>query len=352
MPTAFDYSSLYKSEDGLADTWQELYDSTSPLAWNLLNILKDTIFLPHDFYDIITSYFLLPSALCRTIPYLFLYGQSGSGKSTVAKIASYLHGCSINSSSDTFAGIRNDLEKRRYGWAEIPDEHSPTGTSNKRVERNTCMVWDDVDSNVFINSPDLYRLFKFGSNKASDKIIISGKETGTNLEFHCFCPKIFSSISPLHLDDRFRELRRRLIVIPCQRIEELSDERKQELGVTRNDWQGKLLDLDAYDWSGFNEVFADYWDMEMAKAFIVTRKVLSQTIKGLTSQQRGISLDLMATGIATGVWQDEYQALERMKTYWGWFKDETEKSAGLGTLLKEYIRLEARNASNGNRPKQ
>lgn len=109
MPTAFDYSSLYKSEDGLADTWQEVYDSSSPLAWNLLNILKTTIFLPHNFYDIITAYFLLPSALCRTIPYLFLYGQSGSGKSTVAKVASYLHGCSINSSSDTFAGIRNDL---------------------------------------------------------------------------------------------------------------------------------------------------------------------------------------------------------------------------------------------------
>ena len=141
-----------------------------------------------------------------------------------------------------------------------------------------------------------------------------------------------------------------MIVIPCQRVEELSDDRKNELGVTRDDWQSKLLDLDAYDWSGFGEVFADYWDMEMAKAFIVIRRVLSQTIKGLSSQRRGISLDLMATGIATGVWRDEYEALERIKAYWKWFKDETEKSAGLGTLLKEYIRLEARNASNASRP--
>ena len=349
MSTAFDYSALYKSEDGLSDTWSEIYDSSSPLAWNLLNILKTTIFLPQDFYDIIATYFLLPSALCRTVPYLFLYGQSGSGKSTVAKVASYLHGCSINSSSDTFAGIRNDLEKRRYGWAEIPDETMPTGSWNKRVERNICMVWDDVDPSVFINSPDLYRLFKFGSNRASDKITISSKETGTNLEFHCFCPKVFSSISPLHLDDRFKELRRRLIVIPCKRVEELSDERKQELNVNRDTWQSKLLDLDVYDWKGFSQVFAEYWDMDRAKAFIDIRKRLYQSVKGLTSQQRGISLDLMAAGIASGVWSDAAVAIERMKTYWKWFKDETEKNAGLSSLLKEYIKVESKNALNGGR---
>ena len=349
MSTAFDYSALYKSEDGLSDTWEEIYDSNSPLAWNLLNILKTTIFLPQDFYDIIATYFLLPSALCRTVPYLFLYGQSGSGKSTMAKVASHLHGCSINSSSDTFAGIRNDLEKRRYGWAEIPDETMPTGSWNKRVERNICMVWDDVDPSVFINSPDLYRLFKFGSNRASDKITISSKETGTNLEFHCFCPKVFSSISPLHLDDRFKELKRRLIVIPCKRVEELSDERKQELNVNRDTWQSKLLDLDVYDWKGFSQVFAEYWDMDRAKTFIDIRKRLYQSVRGLTSQQRGISLDLMATGIASGVWSDATVAIERMKTYWKWFKDETEKNAGLSSLLKEYIKVESKNALNGGR---
>ena len=267
----------------------------------------------------------------------------------MAKVASYLHGCSINSSSDTFAGIRNDLEKRRYGWAEIPDETMPTGSWNKRVERNICMVWDDVDPSVFINSPDLYRLFKFGSNRASDKITISSKETGTNLEFHCFCPKVFSSISPLHLDDRFKELRRRLIVIPCKRVEELSDERKQELNVNRDTWQSKLLDLDVYDWKGFSQVFAEYWDMDRAKAFIDIRKRLYQSVKGLTSQQRGISLDLMAAGIASGVWSDAAVAIERMKTYWKWFKDETEKNAGLSSLLKEYIKVESKNALNGGR---
>ena len=350
MHKSYDYSVLYKSEIGLGDTWEDIYDTTVPLSRNLLDILEGTIFLPHDFYDIVATYFLLPSALCKTVPYLFLYGQSGSGKSTVAKVASYLHGCSINSSSDTFAGIRNTLENRRYGYAEVPDESMPTGVWNKRVERNICMVWDDIDASVFVNSPDLYRLFKFGSNKSTDTITISGKETGTNLVFHCFCPKVFSSISPLHLDDRFKELRRRLIVIPCKRVEELTDERKLELGVTSSNWQGKLLDLDAYDWTGFEQLFTEYWDMDKAKAFIDTRKAVYSSARGLSSQQRGISLDLISTGIVTGVWRDATEALERVKSYWKWFKDETEKNAGLTTLLKDYIKIETKNASNGNRP--
>jgi hypothetical protein len=349
---AHDYSDLFKSEDGTSNTWRELYDDSSPLSWNLLNILKCTIFLPHDFYDVIAAYFLLPSALCSTIPYLFLYGQSGSGKSTVAKIASYLHGCPINSSSDTFAGIRNDLNNRRTGFVEATYERNDgesTGTYRKPVERNICMVWDDVDSSVFANSPDLYRLFKFGSNRATDKIILSSKEIGENLEFHCFCPKIFSSISPLHLDDRFKELRRRLIVVPCRRVEELTDNRKTELNIEDGNWQGNLLDLDAWDWEGFSQIFDDFWDIGLASAFVSTRRLLSQTAKGLSSQQRSVSLDLLACGITSGVWTDEQVALERLKTYWQWYKQETEKNAGLGGLLKQYISQETKNAKNGNR---
>lgn len=349
---AFDYSVLFESEDGLSNTWKELYDEFGSLSWNLLNILRCTIFLPYDFYDIVATYFLLPSALCSTVPYLFLYGQSGSGKSTVAKVASYLHGCTINSSSDTFAGIRNDLDGRRKGWTEVSyhdQDEDREKVYHKSVERNVCMVWDDIDASVFVNSPDLYRLFKFGSNRSTDKITLSSKDIGQNLEFHCFSPKIFSSISPLHLDDRFRELRRRLIVIPCKRVEELTDERKAELNIEDGTWANNLLDLDAWNWKGFDQLFKSYWDIERAQKFVTIRRDLSQSVKGLSSQQRAISLDLLACGIASDIWLDIEQAVTRLKTYWQWFKNETEKNAGLGALLKEYIKQESDNATNGNR---
>ena len=347
---SFDYSVLYKSEDGVSNTWREIYDENSTLPVNLLCILQSSVFLPHDFYDLIAAYLLLPSALCNVVPYLFLHGQSGSGKTTLAKIAKHLHGVSFNSSSDTFAGIRNSLDKRRIGYVEIPFADDESGrTCNKQVERNTCMVWDDVDASVFINSPDLYRLFKFGYDRSTDKITLSSKETGVNLEFRCFCPKVFSTISPLHLDDRFRELKRRLIVIPCKRVEELPSARLDEMGITRDNWHQALLNIDAYDWSGFSDEFQSYWNLDKAQTFIETRRKLTSSKIGLSSQQLAVSVDLLTTGIASGIWSDQQEAIARLKTYWNWFKSETEAGAGLGQLLKDYLANEVKNCEVSSR---
>jgi len=73
-----DYSQLF-SDEGLNNTWRDIYDDDISLPDNLLHILKRTVFLPRDFYDVVTAYFLLPSALCRVVPYLFFYGQFDLG---------------------------------------------------------------------------------------------------------------------------------------------------------------------------------------------------------------------------------------------------------------------------------
>lgn len=347
MKYAFDYSQVLASKDGITGTWRELYDDEQDLSENLLSILKRAVFLPHDFYNLIGAYYMLPSALCRCLPYLFMYGRSGTGKSSIAKIAFHLHGVLPSSPTDTYAGIRNTLEERRYGVADLGKDEE-TGLSNyKDVERNFCMVWEDIDPGILTQNPDLYRMLKVGNNRGTDVIKISGKEPGETKSFHCFCPKIFSSISPLHLDDRFRELKRRLIVIQCQRIEELSDERKAELGVTKDNWQSKYIDIDAYDWKGFSDLFDDYWDLDMAGVFAMYREVLRKSVKGLGTQQRAISIDLMACGMACGIWEDEIHALEEVKAYWKWFKAETEQQAGLITLLQDFIDRQTKNAKNG-----
>lgn len=341
---AHDYSVLFTSENGLINTWESIYIDSQTLPWNVQNIIKKTVFLPQDFYEVIAAYYMLPSALCRTVPYLFIYGQSGSGKSTLAKFASYVHGVDINASGDTFAGIRNSLDSRRHGWAEAIDLDDAGRTYNKKVERNTCMVWEDIDPDVFVAKPEIYRMFKFGYDRRTDKIILSSKEVGQNLEFHCFCPKIFSSISPLHLDDRFKELRRRLIVIPCKKVEELDAERRAELGVEGENWVSELLDLDTYEWKGFNHLFDEFWDVEQAQSFLTIRQILNNAKTGLTSQQRVVSLDLLACGISCGIWADEDEAVAKLKDYWSWFKEETEQSGGLSQLIKEYLATERKNA--------
>lgn len=339
----YDYSSLLASEDGVSGTWREVYDYNLSLPENVLSIFKKSVYLPYDFYNLLAVYCLLPSALCRVLPYLFLYGQSGSGKSTTSKLFSYMHGVPVDSSGSSFAGVRNSLNERRHGWAEVVDEHDKERTWNKPVERNTIMVWDDIDTNVFSKYPDLYRMFKFGYDRRTDKIIISSEKTGENLEFHCFCPKVFSSISPLHLDDRFKELKRRLIVIPCRRIEEISPERRIELGIIFDNWQSNLIDIDAYNWKGFNLEFDSFWNYDTASIFVSTRNSISETVRGLNSQQRAISLDLIACGITCGIWSDAEEAVDELKTYWQWFKQETEANAGLEQLLKEYLQQEQKN---------
>jgi hypothetical protein len=44
------------------------------------------------------------------------------------------------------------------------------------------------------------------------------------------------------------------------------------------------------------------------------------------------------------------EAVERMRTYWDWFRQETETSGGLGVLLKQLIAQEEKNAKLGTRP--
>lgn len=218
----FDYGRVLNDSDSYSTHWTSIYDDRLSLPQNFLNIIEDSVYLPQDFYRIVCAYAFIPSVLAKTVPYLFLNGVSGSGKSTLGKLIAHLHGVKLNTSGDTFASIRNSLEERRHGYVRVPSDNPafPNGFF-KKVEVNTILIWDDIDPSVFSSSGDLYRLFKFGYDKSSDKIEISSLEHGKNLVFHCFCPKVFSSISPLHLDDRFLELRRRLLVIPCKKIEDL-----------------------------------------------------------------------------------------------------------------------------------
>jgi hypothetical protein len=123
-----------------------------------------------------------------------------------------------------------------------------------------------------------------------------------------------------------------------------------ELGVTLDNWNTRLLDISTYDWKGFSKVFDEFWDFDMAQLFLITRKTLCSSVKGLSSQQRAISLDLLATGIASGIWSDEVEAVGRLKAYWNWFKSETGKNVELSGLLEQLVKQEQANAKNGNRP--
>jgi hypothetical protein len=349
---AFDYSLLFKEEAGNCLTWKELYNFNGTLPDNFLNFLKQSVVLPLNHYKIIAAYAFIPSALATVVPYLFLFGRSGSGKSTIGKLISYLHGVTVTSSSDTFAAIRNTLEQRRKQEISIPSTNpSFPGFYNKIVAANTMMVWDDIDPTVFAVKGDIYRLFKFGYDKSCDTIqIAAGLDlSGQNISFRCFCPKVFSSIHPLHLQEQFLELRRRLIVIPTKLLEEISPSRKLELGIMDDFWEQQLINLDNYQWKGFSQLFKEFWNLERATEYLQVKKTLASTLRGISSRERTISLDLLTTGIVSGIWNDESIAISDIKQYYQWLKGEIEVGESpLTQLLTKLIQLEKKNAINGN----
>ena len=345
---AFDYSNLFGDEKGLIDTWRDIYDDNLSVPENLLNLLPRFVLLPDDYYDIIAAYMLIPSALAKVVPYLFLYGQSGTGKSTLGKLISYFWGVPINTSGDTYASIRNSLNDRKYQDIEIPSKDPSFPSIYKTVEVNTGMVWDDIDSSVVLNTPYLFRMLKVGYDSSTDKISISSDIKGENLEFRCFSLKVFSSISPIHLEDSLKELQRRLIVIPFKRIEDLSDERLAQLGTTRDTWPKHLLNINAFDWKGFSSLFTNFWNPELAEVYLLNRKTLMNTLTGLSSKERAISLDLLSAGITSGIWPNEIQGVARLKNYFNWFDNEINQFSGISKYLKDYVAFEQENAQKTN----
>lgn len=343
----YDYSSLLKNNaSDFYDTWEDIYIGSLSLPANFELILRQSLYLPYDHYKIIAAYAFIPSVFARIVPYMFFWGVSGSGKSTTGKLIAKLHGVQITSSGDTFAAIRNSLSDRKRVCVEIPTTIGDLKTTMpKEVEGNAFMVWDDIDPSIFTTNVDIYRLFKFGYDKSCDTIEVSSEETGKNIKFRCFCPKVFSSIHALHLQENLKELRRRLIVIPTKRIEDLTSQRRQELEIDNDKWEDNLIDVDNINWAGFEKLFADFWSLELAQLYLQNRQMLTKYIKGLNSQERAISIDLITTGVTTGIWNDEDEAIADVKRYWKWFRGEINiGESPLVQLLKKLVKEEASNA--------
>jgi hypothetical protein len=342
------YNALRQNQD-YATTWDSFYDGN--LANAIEYWLRTLVYLPCDHYDIIVAYTLMPSALCKIVPYLFLYGESGSGKSTIGNLISKIYGIQISSSGDSFAGIRNSLNKRKFNMIEIDDlTSSIVPIRYTETETNTCMVWDDIDPKVFSSNPDIYRLFKFGYDRSSDKIEVSSDKTGENLEFHCFCPKIFSSVFPLHLSDGLIELRRRLIVVPTAKIQDLSPERQEELGVVEH--LGKGIHIDDVDWASCPQEFQSYWDLPRSELWLKKRlNARQKLIQFLRPEQVTVCADLATTGVVAGIWKDFKCAGEALQNYYKWFEAETLRfKSDLSQVLDAIIAEEKENAREANIP--
>jgi hypothetical protein len=339
MMTAYiDYSRLDRD---YLPSWEKLYDSSKLLSHNLLELLKKTVWLPQGemAYELIVAYILIPSALARVCPVLFLQGARGTGKSTIGFVASKLHGVHVHTSADTFAAIRNDLEVRK--WLDVPNE-------GRRVEQNAILIWDDIDESVFSEKPDIYRMLKFGYDKESDTISISSNKPGVNLQFRCFCPKIISSCSPLHVSPSTVELQRRMLLVKTKKIEDFTEAEKKANGIHGSLWQRSRLDLANYSWVGFEEQYKQFWDEDLAKFYVEIRAAIAANPPPLDSHALPVSIDLIATAVASGLWSDQQEAYDKIRAYWDWHSRTcSDNLSSLTALLKKIVDTHELNARDG-----
>ncbi len=320
-----DYSRLLEGNPDYYPSWEQFYDNNLDYPQNILKFCKSVTPLPYDFYKVIAAYTLIPSALARRVPYLFFYGESGSGKSTFGKFQSKVHGVKVTSSGTSYAAIRNELNTRKFRNTLVHEDGIDKPPVGKTVELNTFMVWEDIDDKTFKKIPQVFSMFKFGYDKATDTIVMSGEIKGTNMSFRCFSPKSFSSIHPIHTIEDYKELRRRMIVIPTKKVDS-------------SDFN--FLDIDGINWEGFSSKFDEYWNMVQAEVWLMTNQALkTEKLKGLTNSQKVISLDLITTGVASNIWTNEIEAVQDLKACFDWMKEDVKvESSPLEKLLEDYIK--------------
>lgn len=319
-----DYSQYLNTQD----SWRELYNSMQSYPENILRLTKKILIVEEDYYPVITSYLLCNSVLCRVLPILFMYGQKGTGKSTLGIWASKIHGIACHASSDTYASIRNDLQSRKMTHIFTGEVDESGNAKVKAVERPRMLILDDVDDKFTQDKPDLYRMLKTGYDRSTSIVSIAGKD-GENLRFDTFSAKIISSTKPIHLLANYSELQRRMLLVNTKRIENFTN-----LWIDASD----LLEVKEVDWTGFPKLLDQFWsEDENVTKFITYRKELGKKKLPLSSNQRVISLDLMATGLILDLFNSTQGMIDYWEKYWQIIENKKEGNNPLLDLLKKYI---------------
>ncbi|MGB3535436.1 MAG: hypothetical protein WBA13_18200 [Microcoleaceae cyanobacterium] len=179
-----------------------LYTTLFTLAQKITALPHESIQLP-----IFLSYILMPSAMATRSPILFLYGESGSGKSSLGTLSAKLYGATTLQSSSTYAAIRNELQANK--WIKHPE-------TGDELEQNYLLIWDDIDvtriSSGVGDGSSLFTLLKSGISR-STSIIKIAMPGGKSMPFDTFGGKIISTIHPIWDHPGLEELKRRSMPI-------------------------------------------------------------------------------------------------------------------------------------------
>jgi hypothetical protein len=329
------------------EDWTCYWDNAKSLYENLYSLTSQAVILPYHSVQmpVAVVYMMTSSKWSKVLPILFSWGEKGSGKTTFALIANRLHGFKfLFSPADTFASIRNSLNAMRW--------YDPDSTELEKDGAILC--WDNLHKRVLEADLRLYQTMLFGYNKSTERILIAGSE-GANQNFHVFCPKVISSVEPLHSFRELDELSRRLLVIRHKPLEKFKEAELENIPELMGNFQP--IDLDSINWKGFEDNFYLFWsDEENCRAYVKFRGILTRKRKvpielppSITSARWTISVDLIATGLLLGAWKTPKEAIDHLGRYWK-LSSEFGELEKLNTIrvLKEYLDSELKGLRDAN----
>lgn len=288
-----DYRAL---KEEIPDELAELYDHNLSIGANLLLLLSESVRLTNRrlLEPIVAAYLMLPSALCDTLPYLACIGEAGSGKSTIGFIGSGLWNNQALQGNSTFASLRNWVTKNSFY------DHS-----NEQL-CNCMLVWDDI-TGFFLKDIKMYSFLKSGYSVKSSICTIA-LDKGEILSFHTFCPKILSSIDKFYLRSEFTEITRRLLIIPTQKLDKMSDSSLDQYAEV--DSSNGLINLKNCNLQDYRKaLFSSWQNPNTVHEFIRVNRALQSRSKPIKTSRSVASTDyelmpnLIACGYVQGIWE-------------------------------------------------
>lgn len=342
-PPTFNYKAFREEQ---CEPLGELWDDSVSLADNFMRLARESVIIPYCDIQlpILTAFAFTPSAMASIVPILVLQGDKGSGKSTITTLISELHKSEIKSAATTFAGLRNFFNKLRW---TVPDE--------LEIEKNCCLLFDNVNRETLLNE-QLYTMLLNGYNRKTDTISIS-KGNGENIDFKVFGLKVMSTIHPFYIQSKFSELSRRCVVIKFKPFEQMTLTEKQSSGIDENYNIVERLELDNLDLSILHKEFIKFWEREenLIEYTTLKRQLMSRRKKFVIPEvidgsKWTISIDLIVTGIVTGIWDSIPIAIEAVASYWQWHKHNVASAFGAThKILRDFIEDETAATNRANK---
>jgi hypothetical protein len=319
----FDFQALINDE---LLSWTELVnDWDGELSIDTFRQLLSKIsHLPHSDIQvpIVLAALLLPSALAGRVPTMHLYGLPGCGKSTLGIFACKIWGSSPVAGSATFATIRRIL-----GSQASADENG------KNIRLHNVLVWEDL-SPPHLADENKSNIAKLSGDPSTSLYKMPKKDTDNEfLEIQTHCMKWITSIHPFFSDTRFTEMKRRMLVIQCEKS------------------SNPTVDMQDYNWDGLELLTRTYWIVDgatNAKRYIFLRRGIVAALRKstLSTDRQTLCTDLLTAGMTWGVWESNKLAVQNLVDFYRLQDDlslarESPLKSVLAILLKNKVAIPA-----------